>query len=228
MKQWESRSKAALYESIRLCKPAPQNCKFFKIDSTVLSCVLTPLSWPLSNIFGFFSVRRIFFNPSQPLVNPPIIVPGEQKRSSQTVDFLHLLIQFQTRNLPFSISCVTSAPIFPRNCLLNGRSLLVLVLFCKTNQPNQASRPWLNPCPLSLSLRSLGQDWAILLAGHQLYVLRSGVASFIVAIILMAWGHRGISNLAHDAIHRNLAKSNLRSSLSSPVHPRFWQTFPLM
>lgn len=134
-----------------------------------------------------------------------------QSRFSPSITTVHM------RNLPFSISCGTSAPIFPGNYLLNGRSLLLFVLFCKINQPNQAFRSRLNSCLLSLTLRTLAQDWAILLAGHQLYVLRPGVTSFIVAIIFMAWGHRGISNLAHDAIHRNLAKSKVRSSLSSPV-----------
>lgn len=47
-------------------------------------------------------------------------------------------------------------------------------------------------------------DWAILLAAWQLFVYQPAPLSLFVAVCLMSWGQRGISNLAHDSIHRNL------------------------
>ncbi|KIJ65770.1 hypothetical protein HYDPIDRAFT_27004 [Hydnomerulius pinastri MD-312] len=57
------------------------------------------------------------------------------------------------------------------------------------------------------SLIKIIQDWTIILAGHQIYVRQSSVPTFLAAAFLMAWGQRGLSNLAHDSIHRNLTAS---------------------
>ena len=62
--------------------------------------------------------------------------------------------------------------------------------------------------------RYIAQDWGIILSGHQLYIQRPSVATFITAIVLMAWGHRGLSNLAHDSIHRNLIPSRVYCSFN--------------
>ncbi|KIJ65768.1 hypothetical protein HYDPIDRAFT_109775 [Hydnomerulius pinastri MD-312] len=59
------------------------------------------------------------------------------------------------------------------------------------------------------------QDWTIILAGHQIYTRQPSVATFLAAALLMAWGQRGLSNLAHDSIHRNLtAGKKINDSLA--------------
>ncbi|KAL8719513.1 MAG: hypothetical protein Q9225_003480 [Loekoesia sp. 1 TL-2023] len=48
------------------------------------------------------------------------------------------------------------------------------------------------------------RDWGIILASTQLYIYYPSTVSFVAAIFFISWGQRGLSNLAHDSVHRNL------------------------
>ncbi|KAF9230935.1 hypothetical protein BU15DRAFT_83007 [Melanogaster broomeanus] len=75
----------------------------------------------------------------------------------------------------------------------------------RSNIPKDKLTEWERPTgPRSIIII---QDWTIILAGHQMYIWQPSVATFLAAMVLMAWGQRGLSNLAHDAIHRNLTRS---------------------
>ncbi|KAK2612806.1 hypothetical protein QQS21_001258 [Conoideocrella luteorostrata] len=56
-------------------------------------------------------------------------------------------------------------------------------------------------------LVKLFKDWAMIVAGHQLFIRQPSWATLVVALLLMSWGQRGLSTLAHDSIHMNLFKN---------------------
>ncbi|KAI0058751.1 hypothetical protein BV25DRAFT_1196009 [Artomyces pyxidatus] len=64
----------------------------------------------------------------------------------------------------------------------------------------------------------IARDWMLALLGHQLYIWRPNVWTIVAAMLLMAWSQRGISNLAHDSLHRNLF---IRKSLNDWVADLF-------
>ncbi|KAF9237007.1 fatty acid desaturase-domain-containing protein [Melanogaster broomeanus] len=76
----------------------------------------------------------------------------------------------------------------------------------RSNIPKDKLTEWERPAG-PWSIIKIIQDWTIILASHQMYIWEASVATFLTAMVLMAWGQRGLSNLAHDAIHRNLTRS---------------------
>ncbi|KAF2727545.1 hypothetical protein EJ04DRAFT_136518 [Polyplosphaeria fusca] len=82
--------------------------------------------------------------------------------------------------------------------------------------PKEILREWERPTGLRSAI-PIAQDWLIITAAHQLYSRYPGWGTFAVSVILMAWGQRGLSNLAHDSIHRNLAASKNTNDLLANV-----------
>ena len=55
----------------------------------------------------------------------------------------------------------------------------------------------------------MAKDWGIILTAWQLYIYHPRGWTFLLAACLMSWGQRGINNLAHDSIHRNLVSNKV-------------------
>ncbi|KAF9236608.1 fatty acid desaturase-domain-containing protein [Melanogaster broomeanus] len=84
----------------------------------------------------------------------------------------------------------------------------------RSNIPKDRLTEWERPTG-PRSIIKIIPDWTIILAGHQMYIWEPSVATFLAAMVLMAWGQRGLSNLAHDAIHGNFTRSKkLNDSLA--------------
>ncbi|KAF2035004.1 hypothetical protein EK21DRAFT_107636 [Setomelanomma holmii] len=82
--------------------------------------------------------------------------------------------------------------------------------------PTETLQDWETPTGLHSAI-PVAQDWLIIVAAHQLYSRYRNWATFAVAVLLMAWGQRGLSNLAHDSIHRNLVASKETNDLIANV-----------
>ena len=80
-----------------------------------------------------------------------------------------------------------------------------------------SNKVWSTEIKFLVLSRYIAQDWAIILLGHQLYIQQPCPTTFLLAIVLMAWGQRALSNLAHDSIHRNLVSNQVRCCMSIQI-----------
>lgn len=75
--------------------------------------------------------------------------------------------------------------------------------------------------------RKVAQDWIIVLTGWQLFIQYPSPTTFLAALLLISWGQRGLSTLAHDSIHRNLFRSRVRAViLYDALSYTNWVAFP--
>ncbi|KZZ92895.1 Fatty acid desaturase, type 1 [Moelleriella libera RCEF 2490] len=72
--------------------------------------------------------------------------------------------------------------------------------------PPEMLRKWESPTGAKCLLK-LMKDWGMIVAGHQLFVRQPSPATLLAGLLLMSWGQRGLSTLAHDSIHMNLFKN---------------------
>ncbi|KAF3490578.1 Fatty acid desaturase, type 1 [Arthroderma uncinatum] len=82
--------------------------------------------------------------------------------------------------------------------------------------PQEKLRVWENPTGWPCLLK-IARDWALILAAYQLFARFPSSPTFIAALLLMSWGQRGLSTLAHDSIHGNLYKNKWINDLVTNV-----------
>lgn len=180
--------------------------------STVLSLRAKSIILAIISIFGVFSVCRIFYNKSQPLVNPSYHNPGGIKKRSS----FYTGMEPQNRLSP-SATTVSNEKCSIFDKLLDFRSNI-------PKEVREAHRRWLYFVRFNQSIQAF-QIKAEFFFIFFLSVLKERCArvdyfaSWTSAIrsptkcSFLYSGHNlygmGASNLAHDAIHRNLAASKV-------------------
>ncbi|KAI4159317.1 MAG: hypothetical protein L6R39_000407 [Caloplaca ligustica] len=76
---------------------------------------------------------------------------------------------------------------------------------------------------------NISKDWGMILAAAQLYTRYPSGITLVVAMLIMSWGQRGLSNLAHDSIHRNLVAKKTWNDIIADIFlaPAFLTTAKL-
>lgn len=92
----------------------------------------------------------------------------------------------------------------PKNKLLEWETPSGYPTFWYVSKPEQ------DASSSSVTDRNISKDWGMILAAAQLYTRYPSGITLVVAMLIMSWGQRGLSNLAHDSIHRNLVAKKVR------------------
>ncbi|KAK5124205.1 hypothetical protein LTR85_001908 [Meristemomyces frigidus] len=95
-------------------------------------------------------------------------------------------------------------------------STLVQLRDFRSQVPPELLRKWEAPTGVRCTVKTV-QDWAIILTAHQLFVRFPSILTFLDAMLLMSWGQRGLSTLAHDSVHGNLFRNRTRNDLIGDI-----------